>query len=150
MLAAVGGVVLSWGACDPVDACCNSCGRSYRVGSPDDASLWIENIQEGGNECEIGDMPRAIPDGTSTLVAVAGTYEGAGEVDRVTVEDHAPGDAAAQLCEDLAVYTAEAFVDAEVAPGTRVCLIDEVFTELACTQLGCPEGLSCSMHPRRG
>ena len=86
--------LVGWVACDPGDGCCNTCGRNYYVGRTDAAQVWIENIQEGSNECEIDDLPREVPGGVSTFVAVVSAFDGVGSraSDRIVVEAHATGD----------------------------------------------------------
>ncbi len=137
-----------WVACDPGEGdCCNGCGRNYYVGLGQ-GRLWIENIQDGGNECEIDDVPQQIPDGINTLVVVVEQLPegGSGGPDRITVEEHAEGEAAEQTCMGLDVYTAEEFAQSSPALGTRACLVDEVTAEVACTQKSCAGGLSCSVR----
>ncbi len=140
---------MSWSGCDPgPDDCCNGCGRNYSVGAGR-VRLWISNIQEGGNECEIDDLPTEIPEGINTLVVVAEELaEGHTAPSGVEVEDHFADDATAQACDGLEVYTAEEFVAAAVAPGTRACIVDEVIGNVACSQKECAGGLSCSVRSR--
>ncbi len=72
--------------------------------------------------------------------------DGSGGPDRITVEEHAEGEATDPTCTGLDVYTAEEFARSSPTLGTRACLVDEVVAEVACTQKSCAEGLSCSVR----
>lgn len=140
--------LVGWVACDPGDGCCNTCSRNYYLGRTDDAQVWIENIQESGNECVIDDLPQEVPEGVSTFVAVASAFDGVVSrvSDRIVVEAHATGNVSSELCNGLEVHDAATFLAANIAPGTRVCLVDHAASEVLCTQKGCPDALSCRVH----
>lgn len=141
--------LVGWAACDPGEGCCNSCARNYYLGAVGDPQVWIENINEGGNECEIDELPRELPDGVNTFVGVASAFDGGDALasDRIVVEAHATGDVSSESCDGLDVHDAATFLAAKIAPGTRVCLVDRVSSEVLCSQKSCVDGLSCQVHP---
>ncbi len=125
--------------------CCNSCGRSYSVGDPlAYPGVAITGIEEGGNECEIDEIPRSIPDGLHTLIARIADVRPVGDAGaavHVEVVEHFEGDVASTQCAGQPVLDAAALIEQEqLAVGDMVCLVDEVSAEGICTQKACALG----------
>ncbi len=131
---------LAGGGC--VDSCCNSCGRSYSLGTENSglAHVFVQNVSEGGNECEISDIPRGIPPGLRTFVLEIldrqATADGRASFS-VKLEASFAGDTSAQECAGRPVLDAQALKSSSHMAGDRVCVVDESRVEEACTQKGC-------------
>jgi len=145
LLAGLASVIVPAG-CEDL-RCCNSCARHYTVGDGDEPYSYpgvsIVGLEEGGNECEIGDVPRGIPDGLHTLRVRIDSRSEAGEGGTsyaVEVLEHAQGDAASSLCPEDQVLDAETLVTRDEAVGATVCLLDDVSALASCTEKSCALG----------
>ena len=123
------------GACEDL-SCCNSCGRNYYL--VDDAGEtvgWIGNVNEGGNECEIADVPRSFDDSTYTLsVEVVTPSEGPGSAPEVHSQEALEG--AQDACADTRTpVPLDALATAEA--GDVLCVVADVTALELCTQKGC-------------
>ncbi len=142
LMATLVGFVLGMGAgCEEL-RCCNACGRNYylRAEEGQDRSIaWIANIQEGGDECEIDELPRTFEDARYTLrvTVLAVDPDGSGAWSyQLEVVDFAAGEDTGP-CGSLGVTDAAALASMPIEAGTDLCVRGWVEADTLCTQKAC-------------
>jgi len=123
------------GACEDFD-CCNSCGRNYYLlDSAGETVAWLGNVLEGGNECEMADLPREYRDAAYTLrVEVITASSGPGSAPEVHTRGVLEGIQAA-CADDSEPQPLEALGSASV--GDELCVVADVSALELCTQKAC-------------
>lgn len=127
-------------SCDPCE-CVNSCSRTWEVGSGAVAErARIDNLVQGGMDCELGELPLLLKEGQTTLVAeiTDRSLSGGQTIYALRVGKSAAGDQRAAECAGIAQVGTVAELHArDLEVGTPVCVVDDVHVVATCTQKGC-------------